>query len=132
MLSRPVYEALPYVYITAGIEVIFAIGTPLAWLAGGLLYATGAYVWILRANVREREVNPAYRPRGMPRTLYEATPFLYLFAGLTCLFLFFHYRGEQSLPLTLAAAWMFIGAGAGSWLLRTLNRRYHKRRQPAR
>ncbi|HEY5717715.1 MAG TPA: hypothetical protein VIS52_04415 [Motiliproteus sp.] len=133
MISRAIYESLPFVCLTAGMEVIFVLETPWAWLPGVLLYCLGAYVWIARANNIARhptqgvEAPAKTYPAGIKKALYEAAPFIYIFAGVICMSTFLRYEGEQSLPLTLAAAIMFFGAGFGSWLLRSTGRRYNLR-----
>ncbi|WP_210395686.1 hypothetical protein [Motiliproteus sediminis] len=125
MLSRPIYESLPYAYIIAGCAVIVLLESKLAWIPGILLFIAGAHVWILRAQYRARLQRRPKARRRLPRPLYEAAPFLYLFAGLACLMLYLRYDGEQALPLTLAAAIMFFGAGLGGWLMRGYYRHYH-------
>jgi len=127
MISRAIYESLPFVCITAGMEVIFVLESFWAWPLGILLYGVGAYVWIARANRLARRNDPDYQSPRALGYLYEAAPFIYIFAGVVCLTLFLRYEGEQSLPLTLAASLMFFTAGFGSWILRSVSRRYDRR-----
>lgn len=54
MLSRPIYEAMPKLYIGAGILNIVVLDSPLKYLSAGLLIAAGALVMLWRRQARSK------------------------------------------------------------------------------
>lgn len=121
MLNTKIYEALPYAYLGSGTLVMLTQTTPLAWTSGLLLFMAGALVWVMRSNHRYRP-RQRTRSQGLPRRVYEAAPFLYMLAGFISLLMWRSLDLTQMPAMTLAAAVMFLGAGVGSWWLRTRNR----------
>ena len=83
MLSRPIYEMLPYLYMGFGALVFWVVPPGLAHAFGILLYAMGALVWVLRSNARRVDRHRHRRARsqvGHPLfvsfALYELYPFV--------------------------------------------------------
>jgi len=54
MLPRPLYEALPYAYILAGIVTMGGIESPIAIGSGVLLAMAGTLVMMMRNDYRKR------------------------------------------------------------------------------
>lgn len=52
MIPRPLYEALPYLYTSAGLAAALKLDTPLGRLSGGLLFLAGLAVWAMRRHYR--------------------------------------------------------------------------------
>jgi hypothetical protein len=49
------YEALPYVYVIAGIAVIAKLGNALSIVSGGLLISAGVFIWWMRRTFRQNQ-----------------------------------------------------------------------------
>lgn len=69
MLSRPIYEAMPKLYIGAGILNVAVLDSPLKYLSAGLLVGAGILVILWRRQARGRgQSRTAAKVRaGMPR-----------------------------------------------------------------
>ncbi len=84
MILKPVYEVMPYLYLIAGSVIVVTLpGAAIA--AGLLLYAFGAWLWLVRSD--RRRVNSRYPKSVGSRffwgdTLYELQPFLYILLGV--------------------------------------------------
>lgn len=79
MLSRPLYEALPYSYMAASALTLWA--TPLGWahLFALMLFAAGAIVWISRSNARRAD-----RRRSKPKAVRMGGNLFISFSGYEC------------------------------------------------
>ena len=49
------YEALPYVYVLAGIATITNLGNVLSMVSGGLLVSAGLFIWWMRRTYRRTQ-----------------------------------------------------------------------------
>jgi len=84
VIPKPVYEVLPYIYLIAGSVIIAALpGGAIA--AGLLLYAFGAWLWLVRSD--RRRLNSRHPKSVGSRfywgdSLYELQPFLYILLGV--------------------------------------------------
>jgi hypothetical protein len=54
-LPEWLYEALPYVYLIAGIATIAKLGSTLSMVSGGLLISAGVYTWLMRRTHRKKQ-----------------------------------------------------------------------------
>ncbi|RCU44603.1 MULTISPECIES: hypothetical protein [Corallincola] len=79
MMKRPVYELLPYLYLSAGFIGIASFELGWGQVFAILLFLGGADIWILRSNYRRKDNGKNQRrvhDRIRPFWLYEALPFL--------------------------------------------------------
>ena len=92
MLPKPLYESMPYFCLVFGaINIIFPTDT-LQLICGGLLYSSGAAIWIMRSQSRRIDAQrtpfnphsflPWHEASVLPEWLYEAMPFIYILAGI--------------------------------------------------
>lgn len=58
MLSRPIYEAMPKLYIGAGILNIAVLDSPLKYPSAALLIGAGILVMLWRRQARSRASRP--------------------------------------------------------------------------
>lgn len=76
MLSRPLYEMLPYLYLGSAAVTLNVMPLGLSHLFALLLFAGGALVWIIRSNARRRD-----RRRPTPRAAHVGRPLHISFAS---------------------------------------------------
>ncbi len=117
MLSRPVYEILPYAYLAAGCVGLVALDLGPAQLFAGLLYLAGAFVWVMRSNYRRADLrrngkwqrsSDVSRVR-VPNRVYELFPFVIL--GLAVWLLSFAdtpFKAVPALMLIGYSAWVIV------------------------
>ena len=100
MLSKPIYEFVPYAcLIVGGVSVIFIEGA-LGIIAGASLYTLGALVWMMRFHFRHpAKRNFSRRGSVVPEEVYEFKPFLFLASSL---FLFSFYSSAWAIGIGLA------------------------------
>jgi len=100
MLSKLIYELLPYACLSVGgVSVIFVDGA-LGIFAGASLYTLGALVWMMRFHVRHpAKRNFSRRGSIFPEEVYEFKPFLFLACSL---FLFSFYSSAWTISIGLA------------------------------
>lgn len=106
MISKPVYNLMPYLYLLAGGVIIITLpGAAIA--AGLLLYAYGAWLWLVRSD--RRRVN-SRQPASVGsrfywgETLYELQPFFYILLGVFLIALI-----EHDLRLLMGPLMMLTG-----------------------
>ena len=51
-IPTPLYESLPYAYVTAGGIAALSVNNLLAWISGGVLITLGSLIWIARRQHR--------------------------------------------------------------------------------
>jgi hypothetical protein len=61
------YEALPYVYVVAGITTIANLGSTLSMASGGLLISAGVYIWWMRRAHRKNQKHRENNRRAVDR-----------------------------------------------------------------
>lgn len=69
MLSRPVYEAMPKLYIGAGVLNVAVLDSPLKYPSAALLIAAGILVTLWRRQARRKTPGRApapAKPRSRP------------------------------------------------------------------
>lgn len=74
MLSRPIYEAMPKLYIGAGILNIVALDSPLKYLSAGLLIGAGILVMLWRRQARGAAPRRPQSLRGASRSRPRSRP----------------------------------------------------------
>ena len=69
------YEALPYVYVLAGIATITNLGNVLSMVSGGLLVSAGLFIWWMRRTYRRTQKRQSVdRRAGDRRTAGQSAP----------------------------------------------------------
>jgi hypothetical protein len=61
------YEALPYVYVVAGIATIANLGNALSIVSGGLLVSAGVFIWWMRRTYRRNQQRKSADRRTVDR-----------------------------------------------------------------
>lgn len=116
MLSKPIYEFVPYACLSVGAVSVISTDSALGIIAGISLYTLGALVWMMRFHFRH-PAKPKFSRRGnlLPENVYEFKPFLF---SASSLFLFSYYSN----------AWaIFIGLAIVAYSLYILFKRYQSR-----
>ncbi|GIU30100.1 hypothetical protein [Shewanella sp. MBTL60-007] len=85
MLSRPVYEALPYTYIALGSISLMILEQTYAQLFAALLFLLGSRIDVMRSTNRRTDPQKRRRRGKLPAFIYEHTPYLYLLMALLLL-----------------------------------------------
>jgi hypothetical protein len=100
MLSKPMYEFVPYACLSVGGVSIVSFEVALGILSGATLYALGALVWTMRFHFRHPpQPNFSRRGNSLPEEIYEFKPFLFLASSL---FLFSFYTSAWTIGIGLA------------------------------
>lgn len=79
MLSKPIYELVPYACISSGGVGVISIDNLLGISAGAVLYVLGSIIWTMRFHVRH-PAKKSFKRKGyvLPEDLYEFKPFMLL------------------------------------------------------
>ncbi len=119
VIRKPVYEALPYVYILIGVAVIMVLQSPLTFLSGALFYAAGSAVWVMRSDYRRKNSDKKVSNRKgrvlFPEKVYEYLPFLYIGLGVLLMVSFNTY-------LAYIPGGILCMAGMLVWIIRAIYR----------
>jgi hypothetical protein len=100
MLSKPIYELVPYACLSVGGVSIISFESALGIFAGATLYTLGALVWTMRIHFRHpQQTNFSRRGSALPEDVYEFKPFLFLASSL---FLFSFYTSAWAIGIGLA------------------------------
>lgn len=117
MLPKPIYELMPYFYLSGGITEIYYLQSTIATVSGVLFFVAGAMIWILRSNHRRCDSQLSRkRDARLPEELYEMLPFLYMLVGALLV------TFSTSYLLYAIAALLFL-AGLHFVVVRTVHRR---------
>ncbi len=119
VIQKPVYEALPYVYIVIGVAVVMALESPLTFLSGALFYAAGSVVWVMRSDYRRKNTEKRIANRKgrvlFPEKVYEYLPFVYIGIGILLVVMFDTY-------LAYIPGGVLCMAGMLVWMIRAIYR----------
>lgn len=85
MLSKPVYEALPYTYLAVGSISVMMLEQTYAQLFSILLFLMGSRVYALRSQNRRTDSKRRRKEGKLPAFIYEHTPYLYVLTALLLL-----------------------------------------------
>ncbi|QDZ90206.1 hypothetical protein D0436_06855 [Shewanella decolorationis] len=88
MLSKPVYEALPYGYMALGCVSFMLLDPEYALMAAVIVFLLGARIYNLRSQNRRTDPVKRRKTGYMPTAIYDYLPFIYLFTALV-IFKFF-------------------------------------------
>ena len=108
MLSKPIYEALPYGYLLLGGLAISLLDSAIAQSAGIVLFLAGSKIYSLRSDNRRTDLKSRRKKGIMPRFIYEHMPTLYLLGALLVLKLEFTHSPVISLVLVSYAAYLAL------------------------
>ncbi len=104
MLTRPLYELLPYAYMTLGGVSFMKLEPDYALLSSVVLFVLGARIYALRSQHRRTDPEKRRKSGNMPKLVYDLMPFLYVLSALAI----FKYLPEKIFPL-LAICLMTYG-----------------------
>lgn len=118
MVPKPLYELMPYLYLLVGSGIIVTLrgyATPV----GLLLFAIGAWMWLMRSDYRR--INPrqplsAKRGFFWGEVVYELLPFGYVLLGL----LIFGFLNH---PVRLFSGPLMVAVGLSVLVLRASQRK---------
>ncbi|WP_051333519.1 hypothetical protein [Aliagarivorans marinus] len=117
MLSKPIYELLPTLYLSVGSGSVLYLDSSLGLAGGALLFLIGALVWVMRSNYRRQDEPQAPQKRlAIPENIYEFYPFI-LFATAIVLL------QTQSHLLAYAVAFICLYRGSHVLFMRHRYRR---------
>ncbi|MCH1926516.1 hypothetical protein L9G74_16125 [Shewanella sp. C32] len=95
MLTRPLYELLPYAYMTLGAVSFMKLEPDYALLSSIVLFVLGARIYALRSQNRRTDPEIRRKSGNMPKLVYDLLPFLYVLSALAI----FKYLPEKIFPL---------------------------------
>ncbi len=95
MLTRPLYELLPYAYMTLGAVSFMKLEPDYALLSSIVLFVLGARIYALRSQNRRTDPEKRRKSGNMPKLVYDLLPFLYVLSALAI----FKYLPEKIFPL---------------------------------
>lgn len=123
MLPEKMYEMVPYAYVGSGIGIMLGFDSWYTLLAGVLMAAAGAVVWVLRSDHRRSDIKDARHKYGgvLPFWLYELLPFSYF---MLALLLFVVSDNVYLYPFAM----ILLVIGVQLWGLRSS---YRKHQRPA-
>ena len=81
MLIKPVYELLPYTYMTIGGVSILLLQQQYAIAAAVMVYLFGARIYTLRSENRRTDLKRRRKEGIWPDWLYGYLPFLYILSA---------------------------------------------------
>ncbi len=118
-IKKPIYEALPYLYIFLGVMIALQLDYALTYVSAALFYTAGAAVWVMRSAWRRKEKAPEIKNRAelwhFPTMVYEYLPFIYMAFGVVLV------EGLDS-PLRLVPGFLFFCTGMVVWAMRMITR----------
>ncbi len=82
MLSKPLYEALPYCYIAIGSLSLLIIEQPFAQVLAIIVFLLGSRVYALRSNNRRTDSKKRRKKGWLPTQVYEHIPALCFLGAL--------------------------------------------------
>jgi hypothetical protein len=104
VFPKPIYEVVPYLYMSGGIAEVSYIKGLLGTSAGVLLFLSGALIWVLRSNARRTDSEVTRKEIKNNEVVYELKPFLLILGGFLCVAYF-----NQMLLYPIAGFMILIG-----------------------
>ena len=121
MLSRPVYESLPYLYFAAGYGLITFEPSFFASISGGLFFIVGSLVWNIRSHFRRSDNEYTRHNIDPHKILYNLKPFACFLFGILII---------TWIDNKIAAVFAFILCIFAGWILfMRINNRYTKKKK---
>ena len=85
MLSKPIYEALPFCYLSLGSLSFMLLPSIYAQTLGIVIFLFGSHIYLLRSSNRRTDPKRRHKKGWLPAFIYEHIPRLFLLLSLLLL-----------------------------------------------
>ena len=82
MLTKPLYEILPFGYMALGSSSFIALDINYALVAATVVFVLGARIYVMRSQNRRTDSARRRKSSYLPEMIYNFLPFIYLIAAL--------------------------------------------------
>ncbi|AEG12297.1 hypothetical protein Sbal183_1241 [Shewanella baltica OS183] len=82
MLTKPLYEILPFGYMALGSSSFIALDINYALVAATVVFVLGARIYVMRSQNRRTDSVRRRKSGYLPEMIYNFLPFIYLIAAL--------------------------------------------------
>jgi len=82
MLTKPLYEILPFGYMALGSSSFIALDINYALIAATVVFVLGARIYVMRSQNRRTDSAKRRKSGYLPEIIYNFLPFIYLLAAL--------------------------------------------------
>ncbi|MDT3278898.1 hypothetical protein [Shewanella scandinavica] len=82
MLTKPLYEILPFGYMALGSSSFIALDINYALAAATVVFVLGARIYVMRSQNRRTDSVRRRKSGYLPEMIYNFLPFIYLIAAL--------------------------------------------------
>lgn len=82
MLTKPLYEILPFGYMALGSSSFIALDINYALVAATVVFVLGARIYVMRSQNRRTDSARRRKSGYFPEMIYNFLPFIYLIAAL--------------------------------------------------
>ncbi|MCI2962003.1 MULTISPECIES: hypothetical protein [Shewanella] len=82
MLTKPLYEILPFGYMALGSSSFIALDIDYALVAATVVFVLGARIYVMRSQNRRTDSVRRRKSGYLPEMIYNFLPFIYLIAAL--------------------------------------------------
>ena len=82
MLTKPLYEILPFGYMALGSSSFIALDINSALVAATVVFVLGARIYVMRSQNRRTDSARRRKSGYLPEMIYNFLPFIYLIAAL--------------------------------------------------
>lgn len=82
MLTKPLYEILPFGYMALGSSSFIALDIKYALVAATVVFVLGARIYVMRSQNRRTDSARRRKSGYLPEMIYNFLPFIYLIAAL--------------------------------------------------
>ncbi|VEF25147.1 Uncharacterised protein [Shewanella baltica] len=82
MLTKPLYEILPFGYMALGSSSFIALDIDYALVAATVVFVLGARIYVMRSQNRRTDSARRRKSGYLPEMIYNFLPFIYLIAAL--------------------------------------------------
>ncbi|MCS6207557.1 hypothetical protein [Shewanella baltica] len=82
MLTKPLYEILPFGYMALGSSSFIALDINYALVAATVVFVLGARIYVMRSQNRRTDSARRRKSGYLPEMIYNFLPFIYLITAL--------------------------------------------------
>lgn len=118
MLIKPVYELLPFTYLTIGVVSLLYLEPKYAIVAAIIVYLLGASIYNLRSNNRRTDPKRKRKHGMLPEFAYNFLPFIYILSA-SMLYRFYPKDSSALIAILLVTYGVYV-------LLRRASYRNHR------